>query len=151
MFSPINYTKSQFLEYKKKILFPLNKKFMSWTIDFNNSKTKCGSCEYATKTIYISKLYINSEKCNNLDINNTLLHEIAHIIAGIEHNHDNVWRSIAKQIGCDITLNNIKFCEPKYILNCYNKCYNDLYFYNNLGLKNRKCKKCNKLLIIITK
>ena len=32
---------------------------------------------------------------------NTLLHEIAHALAGHEHNHDEVWKATARSIGCD--------------------------------------------------
>ena len=35
------------------------------------------------------------------NVKNTLLHEIAHALAGHEHNHDEVWKATARSIGCD--------------------------------------------------
>ena len=41
-----------------------------------------------------------SDKLENEFIN-TVRHEVAHVIVGGEHGHNNVWRSVALELGCD--------------------------------------------------
>lgn len=67
-----------------------------WSIEVNNSKRTLGSTDYDNKIITISKVcyYLDGELID------TILHEIAHVIAGYEANHNSLWRDIALNIGC---------------------------------------------------
>ena len=41
-----------------------------------------------------------SDLLERAEITDTLLHEIAHAIVGVRHQHDAVWRTKAREIGC---------------------------------------------------
>jgi predicted SprT family Zn-dependent metalloprotease len=63
--------------------------------DFSNDKSKLGYCTAnAIKLNYSHAFYSSIE-----EITQTLLHEIAHAIAGNENGHNTYWKSIAKDIG----------------------------------------------------
>ena len=50
------------------------------------------------KKISFSRNFIkNSSK---EDIQDTILHEIAHAIVGPKHGHDKVWKAMASKLGC---------------------------------------------------
>ena len=73
-------------------------KLDGWKLKFDESKSHLGQCRYSEKSIYLSYPYveINDEKI----IRNTILHEIAHALAGSGHGHNRIWRTIARHIGC---------------------------------------------------
>ena len=73
-------------------------KLDGWKLKFDESKSHLGQCRYSEKSIYLSYPYveINDEKI----IRNTILHEIAHALAGSGHGHNRIWRTIARSIGC---------------------------------------------------
>lgn len=68
-----------------------------WTFEFSNRKTAFGDCNYPLQRIRLSKplTLLNTEA----EILDTILHEIAHAIAGGAAGHGPKWRSIARQIG----------------------------------------------------
>lgn len=69
-----------------------------YTFDFCNDKSKLGYCtEDTIKIDYYHALNDDIE-----DIRDTILHEIAHAIAGNENGHNEYWKSIAKDIGVKI-------------------------------------------------
>ncbi|WP_067501329.1 SprT-like domain-containing protein [Actinoplanes sp. TFC3] len=69
-----------------------------WRLAFDNAKTRAGVCRFREKEIGLSRHLIalyGSEQ-----VTETVLHEIAHALAGPRHGHDRVWRTIAQRIGC---------------------------------------------------
>jgi predicted SprT family Zn-dependent metalloprotease len=93
---------------------------INWTFKFDKSVRRFGSCKWHKTQITISShlASINTEaRCLN-----TLLHEIAHALAGAIHNHDKQWESIAKKIGCDgdrcYTSSNTMVIQPVYQAIC---------------------------------
>jgi predicted SprT family Zn-dependent metalloprotease len=70
-----------------------------WTFQFDNAKRRFGATWLTLKRITLSKPL--TELNDETHVVNTILHEIAHAIAGPGHNHDNHWRSVAQKIGCD--------------------------------------------------
>lgn len=68
-----------------------------WTLRFDHAKRRAGSCNAEARTISLSRhlMAIYDEP----EVRETLLHEIAHALAGPQHGHDAVWRSIALRIG----------------------------------------------------
>lgn len=68
-----------------------------WTLRFDHARRRAGSCRADTRTISLSRhlMALYSEE----QVRETLLHEIAHALAGPEHGHDAVWRAIAVGIG----------------------------------------------------
>lgn len=69
-----------------------------WSFQFNSAKRRLGYCYYTGKIISISKhmLDLPDEK-----IKNTLLHEVAHALAGIDAGHSYCWKRVARSLGCD--------------------------------------------------
>lgn len=69
-----------------------------WHFMFDNARRRFGYCRFQKKCISVSRhlAAINEAWV----VRDTILHEIAHAIAGFEHGHDDVWKGVAKQIGC---------------------------------------------------
>ncbi|MEU4688997.1 SprT-like domain-containing protein [Actinoplanes sp. NPDC023714] len=69
-----------------------------WTFAFDDAKTRAGVCHHGRRVIGLSRpltaLYSVEQ------VTDTVLHEIAHALAGPAHGHDRVWRRIAVRIGC---------------------------------------------------
>lgn len=77
-----------------------------WTFALGAAKRCLGVCKYRTKRIEIAEYYaLNSPPETVID---TLMHEIAHAIAGPKAGHGPVWKEIAMRLGaspqaCDKT------------------------------------------------
>lgn len=93
-----------------------------WTLEFNNSKSCAGLCIEKGQRIVLSMQFINSLKTTIQDVMETILHELAHAIAGVYNMHNNTWKTIAMKIGstgeefCDI------FATYKFKLECPMGC-----------------------------
>lgn len=70
-----------------------------WRFEFNSRKRSLGVCSHSTKKILLSKHFIPLISLS--DLKNTILHEIAHALVGVNHGHDYVWRIKAIEIGCN--------------------------------------------------
>ena len=113
-----------------------------YTLDFSNRMTRClGKVKhFSTPLVTFNNHYIQA--CvENGEINaleNTILHEVAHILAGGKHHHDYYWYSIARKIGCDGSrLSKVEFYDkPKakkvYIYKCA-KCGHEFRRYRKLS------------------
>jgi predicted SprT family Zn-dependent metalloprotease len=68
-----------------------------WTFGFSDSKRRLGACHYRKKSIAIGAYYArhNPEPA----VMDTLLHEIAHALAGPEAGHGPAWQAVAVRIG----------------------------------------------------
>ena len=68
-----------------------------WTLRFDSAKRRAGLCRYDTRVISLSRpltaLYSAEE------VRETVLHEIAHAIAGPSAGHGPRWRRVAVEIG----------------------------------------------------
>jgi len=77
-----------------------------WTFALGSTKRSLGVCKYRSKRIEIAEYYaVNSPQGTVLD---TLLHEIAHAIAGPAARHGPNWKEVAIRVGavphsCDQT------------------------------------------------
>jgi len=70
----------------------------SWHFKFDNAKGRFGSCNYRTRTISVS---CHLTELNTWDhVANTVLHEIAHALAGKRAGHGRSWKLRAEAIGC---------------------------------------------------
>lgn len=69
-----------------------------WRLEFDRAKRRAGICRYDRRTIGLSGplTRIHSET----EVRDTLLHEIAHALAGPRAGHGPRWQAIARRIGC---------------------------------------------------
>lgn len=90
-----------------------------WSFKFDNAKKRYGNCNYTRKIISISRnLYELNEFSSSLD---TLLHEIAHALAGFSNGHNEVWKQKAIELGCSATrCHNNETVKPSLIGVCPN-------------------------------
>ncbi len=69
-----------------------------WTFGFDLSTVRGGVCRHQERRIDLSVSFC--QRATRAEIEDTLLHEIAHAIVGYEHRHDHVWKAKARDIGC---------------------------------------------------
>ena len=73
-----------------------------WHFEFEECKSSLGRCHYMEEKITLSKWYaeLNKEK----EIEDTILHEIAHALAWINdkcRGHGKIWKRWAKKVGAN--------------------------------------------------
>jgi predicted SprT family Zn-dependent metalloprotease len=68
-----------------------------WQLLFDNAKTRAGACRSDRREITLSRPLISLYSPEQ--VTDTMLHEIAHALAGSAHGHDKKWRTIARRIG----------------------------------------------------
>jgi predicted SprT family Zn-dependent metalloprotease len=68
-----------------------------WNFEFDRAKKRFGCCNYTKKIISISKYltFLNPEKI----VKNTILHEVAHALAGHKAGHGVLWKTILISMG----------------------------------------------------
>ncbi|WP_250029665.1 SprT-like domain-containing protein [Paractinoplanes maris] len=69
-----------------------------WRLVFDNARTRAGVCHFDRRTIGLSRVLTALHPVEQ--VTDTILHEIAHALAGPGHAHDRVWRATARRIGC---------------------------------------------------
>lgn len=83
----------------------------NWNVSYHNAKNTLGKCIYSTQTLSFSNFFIAN--CADEQITNTVLHEIAHIIAsklGCK-GHGKVWKNVCRKIGCTPRATSSVYCE----------------------------------------
>lgn len=71
----------------------------SWTFAFDNAKRRAGLCDYTNKRISVSR-YLTARYDDDTN-HQTLLHEVAHALAGAGAGHGARWKTVARDIGYD--------------------------------------------------
>jgi hypothetical protein len=69
----------------------------SWTFAFDNAKKRAGLCDYTHKRISVSR-YLAARWPDD-DVHQTLLHEVAHALAGPAAGHGPLWKRTATSLG----------------------------------------------------
>ena len=110
----------------------------NWEFKFDHSTRRAGCCNYRDKCISIS--FHLARKASDEDIHDTILHEIAHALVGKKHNHDAVWKTKAKEIGCSgERTHQLVFSPPRYHVSCENQCWKQTAERRNPRLICRTC------------
>lgn len=68
-----------------------------WRFDLDNGKQRIGCCHHGKKLITYSSHYIDETSME--EIEDTILHEIAHALCGSGHGHDWYWKAKCVEIG----------------------------------------------------
>jgi len=68
-----------------------------WRFAFDAAVRRFGHCRFDDRTITLSRhlVALNDEAL----VRDTVLHEVAHALAGAKHGHDGVWRRYALEVG----------------------------------------------------
>jgi predicted SprT family Zn-dependent metalloprotease len=120
----------------------------NWSVNWDRSKRRAGECRHDPKVISLSAPLMalwTTEQCQD-----TILHEIAHALAGPTHGHDRAWKRICIRIGADPTrtwghLGEVH-AKGKYMGECPNGhvCYRDRKTKTMNTLQAGTCAKCNR-------
>ena len=91
-----------------------------WTFRWDRARRRFGSCDYGRKQITLS---IHLAKLNTLaQCMDTVLHEVAHAIAGQKAGHGPAWKKACRQVGAQpercYTLDEVNQPLSKYIRYC---------------------------------
>lgn len=93
-----------------------------WSFQFDHATKRAGCCNYRERVISLAHAYARS--ATDAEIDDTILHEIAHALVGKEHGHNQVWRAQAIAIGCSgQRCHDVQFSPPRYIVTCENACW----------------------------
>ncbi|MEO0588250.1 MAG: SprT-like domain-containing protein, partial [Planctomycetota bacterium] len=68
-----------------------------WSVGFNRRKTVCGVCNYTDRRIELSRHHV--ELNDEPIVLDTILHEVAHALAGSRAKHGPKWKRIAAELG----------------------------------------------------
>lgn len=68
-----------------------------WSFQFHDAEKKLGVCRYREKRIQLS--YSHAINGTPDQVTDTILHEIAHALAGQDAGHGPVWKAIARRLG----------------------------------------------------
>lgn len=69
----------------------------SWSFAFDNAKRRAGACDYTRKRITVSR-YLSARYDDDTN-RQTLLHEVAHALAGARAAHGPAWKRTATALG----------------------------------------------------
>jgi predicted SprT family Zn-dependent metalloprotease len=70
-----------------------------WVFQWDRAVRRMGCCNYRKRTISVSEVL--AQRTPLSEVRDTILHEIAHAIAGPQAGHGLAWRSVALRIGCN--------------------------------------------------
>lgn len=69
-----------------------------WTFGWNRRKRALGLCRYAQRRIELSHYFVRDN--DEPAVRDTVLHEIAHALAGERAGHGPKWKAMCTKIGC---------------------------------------------------
>ena len=112
-----------------------------WTFGFDLSTSRAAVCRYDARRIELSVSF--SLRASRPEIEDAVLHEIAHAIVGVQHNHDAVWIAKARQLGCTAQrCHDVEHSVPRWVGRC---ACDAKWFRQRLNRKltrNRLCARC---------
>ncbi len=68
-----------------------------WTFAFDRARVRAGACHFRDRRITLSRAITAAQ--DEAEVQETVLHEVAHALVGPRHGHDAVWRRTARSIG----------------------------------------------------
>jgi SprT protein len=68
-----------------------------WVFSWSNSKTKFGLCHFGHRSIMVSSFLAAASSSE--EVRDTVLHEVAHALAGPQAGHGPKWKRIAEELG----------------------------------------------------
>lgn len=68
-----------------------------WSFGWDSAKRRFGVCKYTEKVISLSRYFVELHPLE--EVHQTILHEVAHAIAGSKAGHGKKWKDIASSLG----------------------------------------------------
>jgi len=96
-----------------------NYELKQWQFKFDRAKRRFGCCNFSHKVISISRYFV--ELNSAMQVQDVILHEIAHALVGSRQGHNKIWQQKAREIGCRTTRcfsKQIKIPPLRYIAIC---------------------------------
>lgn len=122
----------------------------SWTVKYDHARARAGQCRHRAKVLSFSRNLI--ARRSPAEMRNTLLHEIAHALAGPSHGHDRTWRAHALQIGCNgQRCHKMELAPRKWSYVCTAGCWNVARFKRSSSHAGATCKHCGAACIYVSK
>lgn len=89
-----------------------------WGIRLDHARQRCGSCHYTKREITLSKHFVRLN--DDVEVRDTILHEIAHALVGPRTAHGPRWQQTAARIGAPVRATNTSAAmpEPAWHLQC---------------------------------
>jgi hypothetical protein len=104
-------------------------KFAGWrlVVDTRTRGHRYGQCRYREKELAVSEWLIRLNGADHPQVKDTLLHEMAHVLAGPGHHHDLYWKGCAIKLGANpsTTVNEraaAQVATPPGYVSCCPKC-----------------------------
>jgi predicted SprT family Zn-dependent metalloprotease len=116
----LSYARTRFNHLKTEHAPGIDIKFK-----FNKSKSRSGVCLTNPLEIQLSEYFINSPVTTKQKIVDVILHELAHAIVGVHHMHDDVWKGVARDMGCTSNVCSGPFLMKKdytFSIRCVDGC-----------------------------
>ena len=116
-----------------------------WSFGFDLAPSRAGVCRYNERRIDLSVSYCLT--ATRSEIEDTILHEIAHAIVGPRHNHNAVWKAKAQEIGCaGERCHRVQHSIPKWVgeCGCGQQWFRQTLQRRMIG--NRICGKCSGMI-----
>lgn len=98
-----------------------------WVVRYSPAVKQFGACYYRRKCILLSKALV--ELNDEAEVLDTILHEIAHALAGAKAGHGAEWRAVCRRIGC----------RPE-------RCYSSAKVNTPLPRFKGECPKCKRVI-----
>lgn len=93
-----------------------------WMFEFDRAVRRAGCCKHRIKTITLSIHYVTRNNENIADIKDTILHEIAHALAGHGAGHGPKWKAMCVKIGARpircYDSNKVDMPKGQYVAKC---------------------------------
>jgi predicted SprT family Zn-dependent metalloprotease len=121
-----------------------------WDFKLLNSKRQVGNCNHITKEIGFSIHFIHRTGMD--EIKDTLLHEIAHALAGPREGHGRVWKDWCIAVGAKPERlageETVSTAKPNYILECPSCGRRWQRYRLKRGIYGAKCPDCKQVVTI---
>jgi predicted SprT family Zn-dependent metalloprotease len=109
-----------------------------WSFTFDRAKRRGGACHYGRKVISLSLGF--AAAVSDAEVEDTILHEIAHALVGRRHHHDAVWQAKARAIGCTAQrCHSVEFTPHPLTARCVNGCF---AIGRHRRRRNMRCRRC---------